>query len=205
MTMDRNNQPHTSWWHGSQKWAGHPEIKPSRKGCYECGPGLYLTNRRQTALKYSKGAGSLVHVGLAPNITLLQDVRFTRAQMQDALDSIPRLRQRALIEDDLDRSARRHPDDQLPAIYLVNLCVNHEALSGAAGPVLAQWLSDHGVDASLESKSGQEEWLIVFNPKVLVYAQKLTAKQADELPYDFDTLADQRARLQPTSPLRLRR
>ena len=204
--MNSPTLPHTSWWHGSQKWDGHPEIKPSRKGCYECGPGLYLTNRRQTALKYSKGAGSLVHVGLDPNITLLQDVCFTRAQMQDALDSIPRLRRRAAIEADLDRSARRHPDDQLPAIYLVNLCVNHEALSGDAGPALARWLTAHGVDASLEGKSGKEEWLIVFNPKALVYSQKLTAKEADALPYDFDTFDEQRARLQPAAnPLRLRR
>ena len=183
----------THWWHGSQRWADSPNIQPSRKGCYECGPGIYLTNKRSTALKYSKGAGSLVHVEVSPDITLLQDVTFTRAQMQEALDQLPRLRNRRAIEADLDRLAHRHPDGNLWAIYLVNLCVNHEALSGPAGPVLAKWLSDHGVDASLESKSGHEDWLVVFNPRAIVASHKLTAKEANRLPYDFESWTQQKS------------
>lgn len=185
------------FWHGSQKWSGSPVVQPSRKGCYECGPGLYLTTHRTTAAKYSRGAGSLVMVEIDPGVRLLQDATFTRAQMQEALDSLPRLRNRKKIEADLDECLTRHPDGQLMAIYLVNLCVNHEALSGENGPALARWLTQNGVDASLEGKSGKEDWLIVFNPKVIIGSSKLTAAQADKIEWEFPPLADQIGALRP--------
>ena len=178
-------------WHGSQRWSGSPQVQPARKGCYECGPGLYLTTRRTTAAKYAKGAGSLVMIDLDPGLRLLEDTTFTRAQMQEALDSLPRLRRRKQIEEDLDRAVERHPNGQLMACYLVNLCVNHEALAGDNGPALARWLTDNGVDASLESKSGTEEWLIVFNPKIILKSRKLTAAEADKLDWELDKVSDQ--------------
>lgn len=151
-------------------------------------------------------------VELDPGLKLLDDVSFTRAQMQEALDSLPRLRRRKQIEEDLDRATERHPNGQLMACYLVNLCVNHEALAGDNGPALARWLTDNGVDASLESKSGAEEWLVVFNPRVILKSRKLTAAEADKLEWELDKVSDQikayrtsfEAQIAPVSPSRPR-
>lgn len=178
-------------WHGSQRWSGAPEVQPVSKGRYESGPGLYLTTRRTTAAKYARGAGSLVMVEIDPSVRLLEDARFTREQMQDALDGLYRLRNRKKIEEDLDANVARHPDGKLLAIYLVNLCVNYEALTGANGPALASWLARNGVDASLDQRGSGEDWLVVFNPKVIVASTKLTAAQADQYDWDLPLIRDQ--------------
>ena len=192
-------------WHGSQRWSGQPSVQPVSKGRYESGPGLYLTTRRQTAAKYARGAGSLVVVEIDPNVCFLEDAFLTRAQMQEALDLLPRLRRRSKIEEDLNDSARRHPDGQLPAIYLVNLCVNHEALTGDNGPRLARWLSEQGIDASLDAKSGKEDWMVIFNPDIIVGSRKLTAAQADtQFPWEFPQIKAQLAALQPAPSPRAR-
>lgn len=183
--------PTIKCWHGSQRWPGSPEIQPVSKGRYESGPGLYLTTRRSTAAKYARGAGSLVMVEIDPSVRLLEDTRFTRAQMQDALDGLHRLRNRKKIEQDLDDNIARHPDGKLLAIYLVNLCVNYEALTGANGPALARWLADNGVDASLDQRGSGEDWLVVFNPKIIVDSTKLTAAQADHYDWDLPLVRDQ--------------
>ena len=193
-------QPTIKCWHGSQRWTGFPEVQPVSKGRYESGPGIYLTTRRQRASEYARGAGSLVMIEIDPNVRLLENAWFTREQMQDALDSLPRLRRRKEIEKDLDRSLDRHPDGVMPAIYLVNLCVNHEALTGDNGPALARWLVQNGVDASLDHKGLGEDWMVVFNPKVIVKSRKLTAAQADEYEWEMPLILDQIAAINPEAP-----
>lgn len=201
MSEPSDSTPVLKFWHGSQRWDGHPQVGPSKKGRYEAGPGIYLTTHRNRAAGYAKGAGSLVYVEASIELRLLEDARLTRQQMAEALAALPRLRNRKKIEADLDECAERHPDGRLFASYLVNLIVNHEALTGGAGPALARWLTEHGIDASRQSQSGNEDWLVVFNPDVLKTFKKLTAAQADAMgldAWDWGSMEEQRAALAPS-------
>ena len=96
---------------------------------------------------------------------------------------MPRVRGRKDIEQRLRENAQRHPDGQLPAIYLLNLCVNNDALGGDTGPALARWFTSKGIDASLNSKSN-EDWLVVFNPAKIQKASVLKG----EAPWDIGDL-----------------
>jgi hypothetical protein len=71
-----------------------------------------------------------------------------------------------VLSDLEDRSFRRK-QDVIPVEYLVNLCVNYDVLSGSQGISLAEWLVDQGIDASLQSKGAGEQWVVVFNPKII--------------------------------------
>lgn len=182
------------FWHGSQRWEGRPRHNPSRPGCYECGPGLYLTTRVETARKYSRGAGKTVRVELDPDIHLLEDATLTLEQMVEAVGLLPRVRNRAALIADLKDSASRHPNNQVPAIYLVNLCVNHEALLGKSGPVLSKWLAEQGIDASIGKQTTQDQWIVVFNLEKIRRARPVTASEAWDQG-DFLPIAEQRAAL----------
>ena len=179
-----DNTPDTlRFWHGGQRWTGSPELRPSRSKSYECGPGIYLTTRLATARKYAKGAGQTVLMELSPDVTLLEDTTLTLDELLEGLAQLPRVRGRKDIEARLRENAARHPDGQLPAIYLLNLCVNNEALGGDTGPALARWMTGKGIDASLNSKSN-EDWLVVFNPAKI---QKATVLKGDA-PWDIGDL-----------------
>ncbi len=51
---------------------------------------------------------------------------------------------------------------------LNNLIVNHEAGSGSVGTEIAKYFVSKGADASIQDQSGDEQWLIVFNPKIII-------------------------------------
>ena len=195
--MDNTPTP-LRFWHGGQRWTGTPELRPSRAKSYECGPGIYLTTRLATARKYAKGAGQTVLMELSPDITLLEDTSLSLDELLEGLAQLPRVRGRKDIEQRLRENAQRHPDGQLPAIYLLNLCVNNDALGGDTGPALARWFTSKGIDASLNSKSN-EDWLVVFNPAKIQKASVLKG----EAPWDIGDLPlfkEQVASAPSTSP-----
>ena len=177
---------HFELWHGSQRWEGRPSIQPCRVGCYEHGPGLYLTTSKEGAKKYAKGAGSLVKIGLSQEIAWLHNAWLSLDQMQDIL---PFLRNRKKIAGDIQEWMTEFDGDRLPASYFLNSCIDHQALSGKGGQELASWLVEQGIDASLYKRSGQEDWIVLFNPAKILLHQKLTAKQADPMPDDFPLIS----------------
>lgn len=48
-----------------------------------------------------------------------------------------------------------------------NLIVNWQAGSGDVGIELKDFFVSKGVDASEQDQSGEEFWLVVFNPKII--------------------------------------
>lgn len=184
------------FWHGAQRWTGSPELRPSRPKCYECGPGIYLSNRNATARKYAKGGGQVVLIELDPSVVLLEESHLSLEEMLEGLASLPRVRRRKDIEVGLRKSARRHPDNRLPADYLMNYCVNYESLGGASGPALAQWYASKGIDASVYSRARDEDWVVVFNPEKIVSSRVLSVNDAFEVG-DFEGMKDQKKRLTP--------
>lgn len=188
-----------SFWHGSRRWESPPVIRHPRAGRSECGPGLYLTTSIARARSYSKGGGSLVHVELTPSVRWLEDSYFPLSVLESFLDETPRIRGRDSLRRDLRKSATRHPDDKVPATYLLNLMVNSDALVGAPGAALATWLTSHGVDASRIEQSGNESWVVVFNPDVVIRAKKTSSADIDWKNPDFPSLSEQLSLCAPST------
>jgi hypothetical protein len=168
-------------WHGGQRWDGPPEVKPAKKGTHEHGPGLYLTTSASTARKYAKGGGSIIRVELDPDLTWLEGALISASSMTWWLKSRERLRNRQKVIDDLAATSQRLNRDVIPASVLVNLMVNHEAITGGHGPALAQLLSARGIDASLV-RQGNEDWVVLFNPARIVSWKKVPAGETNDLP-----------------------
>ena len=194
-----SDTPTLKFWHGAQRWSGQAQLRPSRPKCYECGPGLYLTTHQSTARKYAKGGGQTVLVELSPDVVRLEDCRLTLEEMLEGLASLPRVRARKEIEAGLRKSAQRHPDGLMPAEYLMNYCVNYESLGGESGPALARWYASKGIDLSVYSRPGGEDWVVVFNPAKVVSAQVLKTNAAFEQG-DFAGFATQREGLVSCPP-----
>lgn len=150
-------------WHGSQRWEGPPEVRPSIRGSAEHGPGVYLTTAFTTAARYAKGGGRVIRFDLDPEITWLEDVRLPLDSVVAWVQAQPRLTKRAEILADLRQASARRPDGTVWAPTIVNLLVNHRALSGAHGPALSAWLVEQGIDASHANNRGDEDWVVLFN------------------------------------------
>jgi hypothetical protein len=192
------SDPTLKFWHGAKRWEGRAELRPSRPKSYECGPGLYLTNHVNTARSYAKGAGQTVLLELAPSVVLLEDATLTLEEMLEGLASLPRVRGRKEIVDGLKKAALRHPSGDLPACYLLNWCVNNDALGGDSGPALARFFVSKGIDASVYSRPGTEDWVVLFNMDKVVRATVMKSNAAWEVG-DFPRLREQVAALSAPS------
>ena len=164
-------------WHGGRRWNDKPSVQAPRKGRYECGPGIYLTNQYDRARKYAAGNGITTLVSLRENITWLERKEVSLQAMEDYVRQTMGFRKRSLILEDLERTAHRLDRDQLPANCLVNLCVNHDVLSGSQGVNLAHWLVEQGIDASLHVVNLIERWVVVFNPEIIERYRAVPAAQ----------------------------
>lgn len=182
-------------WHGGKRWENPPQIRLAAKGRAECGSGIYLTTHYMTASKYAKGGGAVFMVELDANTSWLGDTRWPLEKLKHFTTTLPRLRNRAAILADLDRSGRRHPGEPIPVSYLVNLFVNHDVSHGESGRALTNWLAEEGVGASIEPQSGDEEWIVVFDPRSILRVRRLLPAE-DHLRYtDFPKVKAQLAAL----------
>lgn len=102
---------------------------------------------------------------LDPATTVIEGHTIDFREMVRFLEDTPRIRSRKKIIEDVYRAHQRTLRDQLPAETLVNLMVNHDALTGAASPALARFLVDRGIDSIVTSPSfgGDEIWVVLMN------------------------------------------
>lgn len=186
-----------TFWHGAQGWTGRAEIRPPRAGCYECGPGIYLTNQWATAKKYSKGPGQLIEVVLGDQLLKsecwLEGASMSIGDMKTFVGSLSRVPSRAQILEDIDACAERVGQDVIPANVLVNLFVNHEAGGGKNGVALAGFLASKGIMASHTARNRQEDWITVFDPTAIKHSRKVKPEEVHERrnELDFPKLRDQ--------------
>lgn len=178
--------PLLNFWHGARKWQDPPQLKAGRKSRYEHGVGIYLTNTLQRAISYSKGGGSLVLFGIDPSVRLLENTSASMEEIQEGLDTLPRLRNRHTIESFLTSVAQeRFFNGNIPLQYVLNELINTENLGGAKGIEFSQWLVHKGVDATVHKVSAQENWMVVFNPAVVKTSKvfgKATAHHIGDFP-----------------------
>ena len=176
------------FWHGGKRWYGRPEVQAPRKGRYEYGPGIYMTTRYLTAKKYSGGGKVTTLVTLADNVRWLHLAKLPVKELLEYLASAPRLKGRAQVIEDFEQRCMRREmsmEDLCPVEYLVNVLINAEALAGKVGLHLTEWLAEKGVDARVERAHGGEQWVVVFNPAVIV---KHTVVSATDAPLDLYAL-----------------
>ena len=152
----------------------------------EHGPGIYFTTSLETARKYARGGGAVKRASISPNLRWIGDAKISLADAVGFVKSQPRMKNRAAVIADLERNAARMKTDRIAADVLVNLGVNHDALVGDVAPAMARFLVDHGVDASLARMSGNagadEDWLVIFNPRVILAIEEIDKKSPWDLP-----------------------
>lgn len=170
---------------GTQVWEGRPYIKESRKGHSEHGPGLYFTTKLQTARKYAKGRGTVLRVEIDPRFTWLEDAKIPLVMAMGWVTERRGLRHKSEIRNDLARNAERTGglrSGMIAANVLVNLMVNYDAITGAHGPALAEFLASLGIGASHTPMSGNEEWVILFDPTKVLSWRRVGPDDPEELP-----------------------
>lgn len=168
---------------GTQVWEGRPEVRASRKGRAEHGPGLYFTTHLQTARKYAKGRGTVLRVEIDPDFAWLEDAIAPIGTLVDWVRSRRGLRRKREIESDLlERAGRGLAPGMGRVSALVNLMVNYEAITGENGPALAKFLADLGIGASHVSMSGNEEWIVLFDPTKVLSWRRVGPDDVEELP-----------------------
>lgn len=169
--------PVFSLWHGGHAWNGAPQMRARSRGKCENGPGIDLTTDLATACKYARGGGSVMRFVVAEPRKWLEDGQAT-VPLADALDfyrNLPRVPNRARILEDLRMNAERLGRSVVQAACVVNLGVNHDAFVGSVGPELCRRLVEWGVDASCTRRYGEEYWVNLFNPDLVICVDKTLA------------------------------
>lgn len=194
-------------WHGGRQWKGAPEIRPSKEGRSELGPGIYVTNFYDSAASKAMGGGAVREIVFSPKLILEQ----TALSLSDACDFVTSVivksKQGAVIEKMIECAGRHSLKDRvllgtdmqhLHAESLVNLCVNGDLALGAKGQALAEFLVAQGVDCAFTHRSGNEFWGTIYNPKCIDSYEKRLASTVvlsqKELPSPLAQLELQRVK-----------
>jgi hypothetical protein len=154
-------------WHGGRRWEGGPEVQPPKAKRCEAGPGIYLTNRYLRARDYARAGKVTTLVTLRDEIRWLERAKLPLARLEAYVRGTPRFPKRERILARLARYGDEFGREAFPVSIFVNACVNSDVLTGKQGVLLAQWLVEQGIDASLYTVDAQEQWVIVFNPAVI--------------------------------------
>lgn len=123
------------------------------------------------------------------SLRLLENLRIKPDAMLAAVKSIPRLRAKQAILDDIGWCAERSKSDTIGLNTVINLAAHHKALSGAAAVAISEFVASQGADASLYERSG-EDWLIVFNPKIVVSSQAVRSNDVDVTTFSLGRVRD---------------
>lgn len=180
-------------WHGGQRWHDAPEIRAPRAGRYEHGCGIYLTNVWGRASEYAKGGKSVMRVTMEAERPAPRPV--PHDEVLEFIKTCPGLRNHTRIAD----YVREHRRERFHPEYLNNLCINEQSLTAVSAPLVARWLTEHGMPLGISrigTKNGvTEEWMVVFDPSIIVRAEVVPAAVLDRLPNysdrEFPTFSEQ--------------
>ena len=170
-------------YHGGKRWSRIPsELYSHKQGRYECGVGIYLTNDYNTARKYAKGSRVVHLVEVDKNFKELGDIKIPLTEILDFVKNLSGLRHKSEIITSLTNNAARMNTDYVRGDILNNLIVNYEAGAGNVGIKISNYFVSRGADAKFELQSGDEYWLVVFNPNII---KKVTVVDASKVNGDF--------------------
>ena len=170
-------------WHGGRGLEfNYQDVIAHRSGRWEHGPGLYLTTHYETAAKYAKGGGKTYRVTVQQGT----DIGECEVSLDDATEFVNRYvigRLKKVLIDDLKDNLRRV--GHLNAEVLVNLCLNHSALSLASTEHLRKFLIGNGVDYIVVNRFGgrDEKLLVVVNPAKISRVDIVPAREVRDTEY----------------------
>jgi len=171
-------------YHGGSLWGCEgPTIFPSKKGRYECGIGIYLTTKYDTARNYAKGGKVVLAVYIDSNFTRLNQVKLPVESIVSFVKSVSKMRKKQEIINDLLKFSQRVPGP-IPLSVLNNLVVNHEAGTGEVGVLVNRFLVQNGVDLDIQNQSG-EDWVVIFNTSIIKKWEKINPSKMVLGDYDL--------------------
>jgi hypothetical protein len=162
-------------------WVKELQLRPTKKGRYESGVGLNMTNSLETARAYAKGGGVVNRIFLRmTEFGYADEVMIDVSAILNFLNSfttLPRNKKTKITSDIVAAAKRRRRDgndkEKIPASTLVNLMVNHEAGSGKAGIEITQFLLSQGVHGILTPQHSGEVWLVLFDMSRILRVEKV--------------------------------
>jgi protein associated with RNAse G/E len=170
-------------YHGGKRWSVIPsELYSHKQGRYECGVGIYLTNDYNTARKYAKGSRVVHLVDIDKNFKELGDIKIPLTDILEFVKNLSGLKHKSEIITALTNNAIRMNTDYVRGDILNNLIVNYEAGSGNVGIKISNYFVSKGADAKFELQSGDEYWLVIFNPNII---KKVTVVDASKVDSNF--------------------
>jgi hypothetical protein len=155
-------------YHGGAKFHRvDARINKPKSGRFESGVGINTTTRYETARRYAAGNKVVNLFYLDKNLKLVEDIQvepqlifqFVRQYIGSGK------RGKQLIED-VKNYLQRTGKTEYPLNFLINLGVNYQ-LGGKLGLYINDFVVEMGGDASLYHQSGEEDWLIIHNPKII--------------------------------------
>jgi len=164
-------------YHGGVKWTRIPrEILGSKKNRYEGGVGIYFTNVYNTAREYARGSNVVHLVDIDRNFKDITKVDLKLSDVVNFVSNCRGMKNKNAIIKDLQNSSSRRNVDFVGASVLNNLIVNHEAGAGNVGVEVSKYFISKGIDAYMDRHSGEEFWLVVFNPNIIKKVQIVNPK-----------------------------
>ena len=202
--LERHNPeaPALHFYHGGKPWFGKFELNAKKSGGMEHGPGLYLTNGVQTAQSYAKGGGVVNLIKVRPDARLLGN---TTSHIDTMIDFINRhrIRNGKRVIASLRSASERYQKQDLSLESLINLMINHDALTPATAQPLSEFIVSQGVDMNVfkapmwcSHGEGNDQWVVIFNPEVIMSRSTVDMKQFDWSEPRLPTYEEQLAWLQ---------
>lgn len=179
------NQPTLNFYHGGKTWLGKFELNAKKNGGMEHGPGLYLTNGIETAQFYAKGGGVVQRISIRADAKPLEGATCSADSMKNFLKKNS-IRHYKKIMSDIDANAERKGTNHLELELLLNLMINYDSIKPSIAQPLSEFMVDNGADMSVFqapygcSYGGKnDEWVVIFNPDVVVSKTKVDMKHFD--------------------------
>lgn len=157
-------------WHGGKDLEHtHREVTSSKKGRWQHGPGLYLTNSYNRAQEYAKGSRKVYRV------TINRGTEISKVQIPytDVLafanQYIPTSKRKQFLMS-IQENMERMGTDSVGANVFLNLIINWESVPSSKTNIVAQFLVQHGVDYAISSFGGfaNEKVVVLFNRSKIV-------------------------------------
>lgn len=177
-------------YHGGKKWYSRPiNLIPSKKNRKNYGTGIYTTNFLNTARNYAKGSRVVHLLDIDKNY---KDIRNIQINVNEAIDFIKKLkglRKKQELINQLDNYLQRVGKQEINLSILNNLIINNDAAPGILGKQVSDFLVSKGADAELINQSGNEFWLLIFNPRIIKnFVIVDPKKEGKEFPFELSEI-----------------
>ena len=169
-SLDEDESGTITLWHGGKGLEhSHSEVASSKKGRWQHGPGLYLTNSYARAQEYARGGRKVYRV----TINRGTDITKVELPYKDVLafaNQYVSASKRKQFLMSIQENMERMGGDTVSANVFLNLIINWEAIQSSKTNILAQFLVQHGVDYAIDKFGGyeNEQVVVLFNRNKIV-------------------------------------